>query len=133
MGGKYVRNYASQRGISREERQRIHPIWRGVGFAMIVLFPIIAYAGMVVLMDLNGKNNWMPVPVDLLMKRTDFLYQFIPDPMLYIKILIWFVLVMILFAVFTFLSFIISSTFGYTDRKDPYYVAPIKRQRRRRI
>lgn len=132
MSGRYTRGYSSRQTPSREERQKLHPIWRGVGFAIIILFPIIAYAGMKVLLDLNGKNNWMPIPVDLLMKRTDILYKFIPDPMLYIEILIWFVLVILLFAVFTFVSFLISNAFGYEGKKDPYYVTPMKRPRKRR-
>lgn len=130
MSGKYGR-YSERRGISREERQMIHPIWRAVGWSMIILFPIIGAAGTSVLLDLNGKHNWAPIPRDLLIKQSDLLYRIIPDSMILIKAILWVCIVAILFAVFTFISFIITSKFGYTDRRDPYYVAPIKRQRRR--
>lgn len=133
MAGKYTRTYVVNKGISRDERKRIHPIWRGVGCAMLILFPVIGVAGGQVLLDLNGQNNWMPIPRDLLMKKTDFLYSLIPDPMLYIKAIMFFVIVAVLFALFFLVSFILTSQLGITDRSDPYYVPPVKRARRRRV
>jgi hypothetical protein len=125
---KYAR-YQPERGTSREERQRIHPIWRGVGFAMIVLFPIIAYAGMNLLL----RQPWFPLPVDLLAKKGELLYRFFPDPLIYIKFIVWALIILVLWVIFTMVSFLMNSAFGMTNRRDPYYVAPIKRQRRRRI
>ena len=128
MGGKY-RRYQPDRGVSRAERQRIHPIWRGIGFAMIVLFPIIAYAGMKILLNFE----WFPIPADLFAKPGDLIYKLIPDQLIYIKLIIMLLIIVVLAAIFTFVSFIINSAFGITNRNDPYYVPPLKRQRRRRI
>jgi hypothetical protein len=131
MGSKY-RGYNYNRGPSREERTRIHPVWRGIGFVFMILIPFLSYAAAEVLLQSNAKNNWFPLPVDLLAKPGQFLYAFIPDPLLYIKILITLVFVAVIFAVFTMVSFVIISTFGYTDtRNDPYYVPPVTRRRRR--
>jgi hypothetical protein len=132
MGAKY-REYRPNRGISREERRRIHPVWRGVGFVMMILIPVISYAAAEVLLDLNGKNNWFPVPSDLVARRGDFLYNLFPDPMIQIKLIIMIALAVILFALFTWVSFLVIGTFGMTERNDPYYVAPVRRRRRRRI
>lgn len=131
MGAKY-RGYQPNRGISREERRRIHPIWRGVGFILMILIPIISYAGAEVLLDLNGQNNWFPVPSDLIAKPGDFLYSYFPDPMIHIKLLIMVVIAVILFGFFTWISFIVIGSLGMTERNDPYYVAPVRVRRRRR-
>jgi hypothetical protein len=128
MGGKYSR-YQSDRGPTREEMRRIHPIWRGVGFAMIVLFPIIAYAAMKLLL----RFPWFPLPVDLLAHPGELLYRLFPDPLINIKLITWFLIMLVLWVVFTLISFLMNSLFGFSNRKDPYYVPPIKRQRRRRV
>jgi hypothetical protein len=128
MGGKYS-HYQPERGPSREERRRVHPIWRGVGFAMIVLFPIIAYAGMKVLLG----YPWFPLPVDLFAHPGQLIYRLFPDPLIYIKIITWLLIMVALWAIFTLFSFLMNSVFGVSNRKDPYYVPPIKRQRRRRV
>jgi hypothetical protein len=126
MGGKYAR-YQPDRGISREERNRIHPIWRGVGFAMIVLFPIIAYAAMKVMLS----QPWFPLPRDLFARSGEFIYRYFPDPLIYIKVITWVLIMLVLWAVFTLISFLMNSAFGMSNKNDPYYVPPIKRQRRR--
>jgi hypothetical protein len=130
MGAKY-REYQPNRGISRKERQRIHPVWRGVGCALMVLIPIIAFAGANVLLDLNGKNNWFPLPADLIARPGDFLYAYIADPMIHIKLIIMLAIAAVLFGLITWVSFIVIGSFGMSDKNDPYYVAPVRRRRRR--
>jgi hypothetical protein len=127
MGGKY-RSYTQNRGLSREERTRIHPIWRGIGFSMIVLFPIIAYAGMKILLGFP----WFPLPVDLFARPGQIIYRLFPDPLIYIKAITMFLIILVLLAIFTFISFLMNSAFGMTNRKDPFYVPPVRRQSRRR-
>lgn len=130
MGSKY-REYQPRNRISTKEYTRIHPVWRGVGFVMMVLIPIISYAGASVLLQKNDVKGWFPLPYDLLIGPGNFFYQYIPDERLYIKLLFAFFIAIVLFAVFTLLSFIMNSAFGITQRNDPYYVPPIKRKVRR--
>jgi len=132
MGMKY-REYRPERGISRKERQRIHPVWRGVGCVLMILIPIVGYAGADVLLRLNGKNNWFPLPADMIAGPGDFFYRLIQDPMIHIKLVLMVVISAILFGLFTWVSFIVIGTFGMTDRNDPYYVPPVRPRRRRRI
>jgi len=127
MGAKYQR-YQPERPDRRKEQRRIHPVWRGIGFAMMVLFPIIAYAGMRVIIE----SKWFPLPVDLFAKPGDFIYRFIPDQLIYIKIMLMIFIIIILALLFTFISSIVNSAFGNTSRNDPYYVPPLKRTPRRR-
>jgi hypothetical protein len=44
---------------------KIHPIWRGIGCLMMILIPIISYAGAVLLVQENITRRWVPVPVSL--------------------------------------------------------------------
>jgi hypothetical protein len=127
MGMKYS-SYQTRKTITTADRRRIHPIWRGIGFAMMVLFPLIGYAGMKVMM----AQPWFPLPVDLFAKRSDLIYRILPDPLIYIKILTMLSIILVLSVIFMLLSFIINSAFGLTDRRDPYYVPPVRRQSRRR-
>jgi hypothetical protein len=133
MGAKH-QSYSFHRGIPREMRQRIHPIWRGIGFLFMVLIPILGYAAAQVLLDLNGKNNWFPLPIDLLARPGMFLYSAFPDPLLYIKLILSFVFIMLLYMIFTLVTFIVMGTFGVSNNKrDPYYVPPVTRRRRKQF
>lgn len=130
MGSKY-REYNTNRKTSIRDLHRVHPIWRGVGFAMMVLIPVIGYAASDVLIKQNDIHQWTPLPVDLFAKPGEFLYNYFPDPLLYIRIMIFVAVVAVLFALFTLVSFMMNGMFGITDRNDPYYVPPVRRQPRR--
>jgi len=131
MGGKY-REYSSSRRTSNRDYQKIHPFWRGVGFAMMFLIPIISYAATIVLLKENGKHNWFPFPADLIAGQGQFLYRIFPDPMVNIKLMLIIAFIALFFALFTLFSFLISGLFGPSSRKDPYYVPPLKKKFRRR-
>ncbi len=123
---------AYQRETTREEREarkRIHPIWRGVGFALIILIPILSYAGMVVLLQQNAEKNWFPMPADLVARPGMFLYN--GDPWIYFKIVIVVAFMLVLYALFTLVTFLISSAFA-PSQYGPYDVPPIKGKVRKR-
>ena len=123
---------AYQRETSREEREArrtIHPVWRGVGFALIVLIPLLSYAAMQVLMQQNAVKNWFPLPADLAARPGNFLYS--GDPWIYFKILITVVIMLVLFALFTLVTFLINSAFA-PSRYGPFDVPPIKGRVRKR-
>lgn len=129
MSSKY-REYQPQRPTMRELR-RIHPVWRGVGFVMMVLIPIISWAGADVLIKANQREKWFPMPYDLLARPGDFLYSLIPDSLIYIRLMFFVAFLFVLFGVFTLVVFIANSMFGITPRNDPFYVPPIKRKVRK--
>jgi hypothetical protein len=43
----------------------VHPIWRGIGCFLIVIGPVIAFAGAHLLLDMNQERGWYPVPPEL--------------------------------------------------------------------
>jgi hypothetical protein len=127
MGSKY-REYASTRKTSDREYTRIHPVWRGVGFALMVLIPIISWALQSVVID----RNLIPIPGDLIAGPGQFLYSIYPDPLINFRLMIFVAAMLLLFALFTFFTFLLNSMFGVTRRSDPFYVPPPRRQPRRR-
>lgn len=131
MGGKY-NDYSSNKRQSTRDKESIHPIWRGVGFAMIVLIPIISYAGSVVLIQQNSIHGWLPLPTDILARPGEFLYSLIPDQLLYIKIMLMVALMFLFYLIFLLISSMMTSMFGFNSRNDPFYVPPPTRTNRRR-
>ena len=41
---------------------KIHPICQGIGCLMMIIIPGMSYAGAVLLVEANLKNNWLPFP-----------------------------------------------------------------------
>lgn len=131
MGSKY-REYSSSNKPSMRDLRRIHPIWRGVGFSMIVLIPIISYAGTMVLLQQNDIHGWFPLPTDILAQPGELLYNLIPDPLLYIKMMLIVALMFLFYLIFLLVSSMMNSMFGFNARTDPFYVPPVRRAPRHR-
>lgn len=94
-----------------------HPIWRGIGFALIVLTPIMGYAASILLLDLNTQNRWIPIPRDLLIAAK--------DPYILIKLFITLIIALLIFLVFQFITFLIYRVTG-PSRYGPTDVPPVR-------
>jgi len=44
---------------------KIHPIWQGIGCLLLILIPIMSYAGGVLFVGANLRNKWVPMPPEL--------------------------------------------------------------------
>jgi hypothetical protein len=115
----------------KQERpqEKIHPIWRGIGFAMMVFIPIFAYACTEVLVQQNQKSNFFPWPMDIMAKPGDLLWN--GDPLLYFKILITITIMFLLYALFTLFTVSMNSAFG-SPRYGPYDLPPIEAKVRKK-
>ncbi len=129
MSQKYG-GYGMDKRNPEKVGQKIHPVWRGVGFAFIVLIPIMAYASMKVLLEQNDIHGWIALTPDMMAKQGEFLYTFFPDPMLYIKIVLFLLFLFVFFIVFQLFSFLITGMSGVSTRNDPFYVPPVRRSKR---
>ncbi len=110
--------YSSSRFTPQKTSERkIHPVWRGVGFGMMVLIPIFAYAAADIILTENAKQNWFPIPADLISPYI--------EPLLYIRILIIIALIFLGFVLFNFVAFIILGIFG-PPRYGPMDVPPVR-------
>ena len=126
-----------------EKRPETHPIWRGVGFGMMILLPIISYAGTRLLLQENDKRGWFEIPKELIIACPNGnLVDFNPIPILsfhvpcpatnlraiiFLTIAIW----VVLFALFQMFTFIVFRLFG-APRYGPTDMPPVTRKIRRR-
>ncbi len=107
-----------------EEKRKIHPVWRGVGFALMLIVPFMAYAGAMLLLDANRQKGWFAIPQDLILKQT-------ADPLLLVKVVATLVLSFLGFMVIFFVGLVISRLFG-PARYGPYDAPPVKYKRRKK-
>jgi len=104
------------RGRSREEKEVIHPIWRGVGFIFLILAPVMGYYESLVLLAENKEKGWFNIPSDLLAPGA--------DPDLYLKIGLTILLGFLFFFIFQFVGILIYRMVG-PDRYGPMDIPPI--------
>ena len=102
MSNKY-QTYTKKEDL-RDREVRLHPVWRGVGFALIVLTPIMAYAATLVILDANTANNWVQIPKELLYQGS--------DPLLFAKMILTVVLIFLIGSFFSLITFILYGAFG---------------------
>lgn len=86
------------------KKKTLHPIWRGIGFILLILAPVIAYFATLYLLDLNSQRHWFTIPRDLLVRGS--------DPLLLVKVISTIALVLVLYAVFMLITFLIYRIFG---------------------
>ena len=43
----------------------IHPVWRGIGCFLLILLPIVAFAGAKILVQTNSRQRWIQMPAEL--------------------------------------------------------------------
>ena len=108
---------------SRQEKEQIHPIWRGVGFIFIILAPLMGWFGAQVLLDANKENGWFRIPSDFLARGADSL--------LYVKIGLTIILAFLIFFVLQFIGVILYRMVG-PERYGPLDVPPITGVKKRK-
>jgi len=108
------------RDLTREEKRRkeVHPVWRGIGFILMVVLPILSYFFMDWLLKANITNGWFPMP-------TDILSPWGPDPLIFVKILIMVIFIIAALAVLMLIYFLINLIFG-PPRYGPHDAPPVK-------
>ena len=99
---------------------KIHPIWRGIGCVIIILIPIISYAGSVLLVDANLKNRWLPIPREFIGPAG--------MEMLYIQIGVTILLILSGYIFIVFLYSILYRSLG-PPQKGPLDAPPVRRRR----
>jgi hypothetical protein len=105
-----------------EKRPEIHPIWRGIGFLLMILLPFIAFAGAMLIIQENKARGWVQIPAKALIPGP------YPDALViaFILLLLW----VALFAILQLITFLVFKLFGpprygFTD------VPPITRRARK--
>ncbi len=96
-------SYEEKRPVT-DSKIYVHPIWRGIGFALLVFAPIMGYLASILLLDMNKQYKWMPIPRDLLISGS--------DPYLLIKIIITIVIAFLIFLIFQLITFLLYRVAG---------------------
>ncbi len=104
------------RATPQEREKKPHAIWRGIGFVMMLIIPVMSWFGSVLLVQYNLQYGWYRIPSDLISK--------VIEPYLYVKIIITIVLMIILFGGYSMIAFLIYRFFG-PPRYGPMDVPPV--------
>jgi hypothetical protein len=121
--GKY--NSMQKRGPSKKDSQQLPPIWRGIGFAMMIIIPGMAYVGMLVLMQYNQEHNLFPIPLDVMNTAKG------GDPLLFVKIGVVLVIILVLYALLMLITFVLNRIF-IPSELGPFDVARVAYKHRKR-
>ena len=120
--GRYQPSYSTKES-SYGKTPEVHPIWRGIGFALIILIPVLSYFAGLLLIDANKLNHYVSIPPDLMAPKG--------DPYLYMKIILTVVISFVVYAVFMMITFISHRLFG-PARYGPLDAPPIRRKIQKR-
>ncbi len=121
--GKYS-DYKRQPSLNeREANSKLHPIWQGVGFGLMILTPVLGCFGALALLDENARRGWVTIPADLLAPGN--------DPLLYVKIILTIALMLVIFTFFQLITYVLYRLFG-PSRYGPLDVPPVAYPKRRK-
>lgn len=132
--GKYSTYTRRSTPVSR--KPELHPILRGIGFALIILIPIVSYAAAVELLKYTTSMGWITLTADMLVKKGDLLYPLVVNKTLpssiYVILFLTLVIAVSLYALFSLFTFIIYRFFG-PPMYSPYDVPPPRYKKRRKF
>jgi hypothetical protein len=107
-----------KRDTGPKEKPYLHPIWRGVGFVMMVIIPVVSIAAGQYIFEQNKIEHWFGIPSWLVIRFFKF------DPFILAKVVLILLLMVIITSVLYTLSVFIIRVFG-GPRYGPYDVPPV--------
>ena len=109
---------------AEKKHPEIHPVWRGIGFILMIITPFMAFAGAMLLLDANKTNGWVQIPAQ-------FYFPNFPIPDIGIIVFLFVIMWVVLYAVLSLVTFLIYSMFG-PPRYGATDLPPINRKVRKR-
>jgi hypothetical protein len=116
-------NMFSEKPASKGTAMPVHPVWRGIGFIMIILIPALSYVASLRLLELNGQYGWYPIPPEFLIFYRNL------DPYIGIKVGVTLVISFIVYTVFLMITYFLNTLFG-PRRYIPPDIAPLKKKKK---
>lgn len=101
--GRYTSYNSSDE--KKKRKQIVHPVWRGVGLALIFLTPFLGYVGALAILQENEKRHWFALPADLMVRTFS-------DPLIAIKLILTVIIAFVLYILFSFIVFSLYSAFA---------------------
>jgi len=108
-------NYSGHEEVSKKQ-VGLHPVWRGIGFAMMLLIPFLSYVGALAFLQENNKSHWIRIPADL--------YVSWSDPLILVKALLTIAIAFVLYMIFSFVTFLLYRMIA-PPRYGPLDVPPV--------
>lgn len=122
--------YQQYRRPQLQKQQGVHPIWRGIGCFLMILIPIMSYAGAELLIEQNNSAHWVAVPAEL--ARTVPVPQLGNVPHLYATVVVMIMLMVLGFGVLTVIFAFFWSAVG-PSKYGPLDARPLRRSDRRPV
>lgn len=104
-------NYREQKNPSKKP---IHPIWRGIGCALMIIIPVISYVAADYFVTNAALFKWLIIPEDMIINYT-------ADPLILIRLLYMAIFVFIFYLILTAITFVANHFLG-PSRYGPYDV-----------
>ncbi len=114
-------SFFSKERESNRKKNRIHPVWRGVGFVLMIFIPILSFLASGVILEYNQTEHWFPIP-------PEFVINWPTDPLILMKLFITVMLCFFAFAFFQLVTYMMFGLFG-PKRYIPPDLPPLKRKR----
>lgn len=92
---KYDPTYAQTSRSS--STSSVHPVWRGIGCILLILVPIISFAGAKLLVQENIKQHWIDIPQEML----GSISVPVVGRVLFADLAVWIILIVIGFGILT--------------------------------
>ena len=117
-------NQFSPRSHAPKRPWTVHPVWRGIGCLMMIIIPVLSYAGAVLIVQENVKQGWLPVPAEF---SRAIAIPFLGNvEYLFANLLVTIVLSLIGFGIFTSLYSLMYSMLG-PSQYGPLDSPPLRR------
>jgi hypothetical protein len=114
--------FTSERLSDRKDKH-VHPVWRGIGFVMMIFIPILSYLASSVILEANSTEHWFPIP-------KEFVIRWQTEPYILMKLFITAILCFIIYALFNLITFFMMALFGPKRYIGPD-MPPLKKPKRR--
>lgn len=105
-------------------KKPIHPVWRGIGCALLIIIPVISYVAGDYLVSNASLIKWVIIPQDMIV------HQFVADPLILVRLLYMAIFVFVLYLLLTVITFVVNHYLG-PSRYGPFDVPLDKVERKK--
>lgn len=105
-------------------KKPIHPVWRGIGCALLIIIPVISYVAADYFVTNSALFKWVIIPQDMIVN------QYVADPLILVRLLYMAIFVFALYLILTVITFVVNRYLG-PSRYGPFDVPLDKVERRK--
>lgn len=125
--------YSTSGSDAQKPRPGIHPVWRGIGCLLVIIIPLMSYAGASLLLDANASQGWITIPREVSAPLAIAPLGPIPaiyEELFFAKLLVGVFVALVIFGLFTVLYSIVYRAGGGL-KPSPLDAPPPRRKARK--